>query len=69
MANGEVVEWVIPVPHEMNEQEFLHWESVNRPEECVLLERVEPIGAEEGKSVLWRAFYVEGDNQWAEMIL
>ena len=69
MANGELVEWVIPVPFEMNEQEFLHWESVNRPEECVLLERVEPIGAEEGKSVLWRAIYVEGDNQWADMIL
>ena len=69
MANGELVEWVIPVPHEMNEMEFLHWESVNRPEECVLLEECEPVGAVEGKAVLWRVLYVEGDKEWAEMIL
>ena len=69
MANGEVVEWVIPLPHPMNKEEFLHWESVNRPEECVLLEECEPIGAEEGKAVLWRVLYVEGNKEWAEMIL
>ena len=68
MANGELVEWVIPVPHEMNEQEFLHWESINRPPECVLLEEVEPLGEVNGKAGLWRCVSVEGDNQWADMI-
>lgn len=69
MANGEVVEWVIPLPRAMNKEEFLHWESVNRPEECVLLESCEPLGGIEGCSNLWRAVYVEGDKEWASMIL
>lgn len=69
MASGEVVEWVIPVPHLMNEEEFIHWESVNRPQECVLLEEFEPIGAVGGESLLWRCQYVEGNEEWASMIL
>lgn len=69
MPNGELIEWVLPLPRAMNEREFLHWESINRPEGCVLLERQEPVNPVEGRAELWRAVYVGGDNQWAEMIL
>ena len=69
MPNGELIEWVLPLPRAMNQREFFHWESVNRPEGCVLLEECEPVNPVEGQANLWRAVYVEGDNQWAEMIL
>lgn len=69
MPNGDLVEWVLPLPSFMNEQEFLHWESVNRPEGCVFLEEYEPVNPQEGQAELWRAVYVQGDNEWASQLL
>jgi len=69
MPNGDLVEWVLPLPNPMNEQEFLHWESVNRPQDCVFLEEHEPVNPQEGRAELWRVVYVQGDNEWASQLL
>lgn len=62
------VEWVLEVPEPMNEEQFRHWESINRPPKMLWLKEVEPVGASENEvSNLWRCVYEECDEYIAEL--
>mgnify|MGYP001161432011 CR=1 FL=1 len=63
----ENVEIVLELPRAMNEEEFCHWESVNRPENMILLKEYHPVGEEPAE--LWRAIYLECDPVSASMLL
>ena len=56
---------VLEPPNPMSLEEFENWESVNRPENMLWLERVEPVGPL--PAAAFRCVYQECDEAVAEL--
>lgn len=52
---AERILWVLELPEPMNAEQAAAWESINRPEGMVWLEKMEPVGPLPAK--LWEAHY------------
>ncbi len=64
----EMVEQVYELPEPMNKEEFLLWESLNRPPGMTFLEESYPVG-DEVRSAVWRCVYDACDDETASMLL